>query len=46
MAEQSFSEAVELGEASGYAELWSSLLPIGLDRGRPGLPGLVHGPVR
>ena len=35
-AGQSFSEAVELGESSGYADLWSSLLPIGLDRGTSG----------
>ena len=32
----SFAEAVELGEYSGYADLWSSLLPIGLDRGTLG----------
>lgn len=32
----SFAEAVEVGEASGYPDLWSSLLPIGLDRGTSG----------
>jgi beta-ureidopropionase / N-carbamoyl-L-amino-acid hydrolase len=35
-ARPSFAEAVELGESSGYADLWSSLLPIGLDRGTTG----------
>jgi beta-ureidopropionase / N-carbamoyl-L-amino-acid hydrolase len=35
-ARPSFDEAVELGDSSGYAELWSTLLPIGLDHGTTG----------